>query len=144
LSRVLELPDELICEHPVCYYDIIEILFTLNTLLFPSFYIGCGNMFRCQSTIIRPYFIKCLPTTTEQNNQDQLKSQLSQSQFEVKITMLNINKVKNVNTNRMGLLFNRPIRYIVLIIQFSFFYEWCSDTETCCHSQYKNLEIKVC
>jgi hypothetical protein len=26
-----------------------------------------------------------------------------------------------VNKNRMGLLFNRPIRYIVLIIQYSFF-----------------------
>jgi hypothetical protein len=30
----------------------------------------------------------------KQNNQNQLKSQLSQSQFKVKITMLNINKVK--------------------------------------------------
>jgi hypothetical protein len=70
--------------------NIIGILFTLNTLLFPSFYIGCGNMFRCQCTIIRPYFIKCLPTTAEQNNQNQLKSQLSQSQFKIKITMLNI------------------------------------------------------
>jgi hypothetical protein len=26
-----------------------------------------------------------------------------------------------VNKNRMGLLFNRPIRYIVLIIQYSFY-----------------------
>jgi hypothetical protein len=61
-----------------------------HTFLFPSFYIGCGNMFRCQSTIIRPYFIKCLPTTTEQNNQNQLKSPLLRSQFKDKITMLNI------------------------------------------------------
>jgi hypothetical protein len=80
---------DLICDHPV-RYDTIGILFTLNTLLFSSFYIGCGNMFRCQRTIIRPYFIKCLPTTTEQNNQNQQKSLLSQSQFSVKITMLNI------------------------------------------------------
>jgi hypothetical protein len=61
-----------------------------HTFLFQSFYIRYGNMFRCQCTIIRPYFIKCLPTTTEQNNQNQLKPQLSQSQFKVKITMLNI------------------------------------------------------